>query len=267
MNADNNNDDKPLLAIETDIDDDDLLDPQEDDAHPSVSPATPAESFFLSPQLRTNTVSAYALAAQLRTSSSRGATTTVATDDFQSAFGDEGEMQMARDGSLHNNNDSLFGKDILVLSRCVIPEDEDTFQDTMSTPRNTSDSEPTSEGMNMAQVVYTNVKGIWSWGKGLPLVGYLEGITETVASKVVSIAGTSLSDIDNAVVGVVSGLDTSYLNPAISAVVDAIMKGVGKADSTFRPMIESVVPSMAKKTDKATGGAPELTTTPVAAVN
>lgn len=255
-------DDKPLLAIETDIDDDDLLDP-----HPSVSPATPAESFFLSPQLRTNTVSAYALAAQLRTSSSRGATT-VATDDFQSAFGDEGDMPMPRDGSLHNNSaDSLFGKDILVLSRTVIPEDEDTFQDTMSTPINATDTSSTSsEGINAAQVVYSNVKGIWSWGKGLPLVGYLEGITEAVASKVVSIAGTSLSDIDNAVVGVVSGLDTSYLNPAISAVVDAIMKGVGKADSTFRPMIESVVPIAAKAT-KGTGAAPELTTTPVAAVN
>ena len=56
MNADNN-DDQPLLAIETDIDDDDLLDPQDDNTHPSVRPAMPAESFFLSPQLRTNTVS------------------------------------------------------------------------------------------------------------------------------------------------------------------------------------------------------------------
>ena len=255
-----NVDDKPLFAIETDIDDDDLLDP-----HPSVSPATPAESFFLSPQLRTNAVSAYALAAQLRTSSSRGANTTVATDDFQSAYGDEGDMPMARDGSLHNSSaDSLFGKDILVLSRSVIPEDEDTFQDTMSTPTNTTDT--SSEGINAAQVVYSNVKGIWSWGKGLPLVGYLEGVTEAVASKVVSIAGTSLSDIDSAVVGVVSGLDTSYLNPAIAAVVDAIMKGVGKADSTFRPMIESVVP-MAAKTTTSTGAAPELTTTPVVAVH
>lgn len=258
-----NFDDKPLFAIETDIDDEDLLDP-----HPSVSPATPAESFFLSPQLRTNAVSAYALAAQLRTSSSRGANTTVATDDFQSAYGDEGDMPMARDGSLHYSSaDSLFGKDILVLSRTVIPEDEDTFQDTMSTPTNTADSTSTSsEGVNAAQVVYSNVKGIWSWGKGLPLVGFLEGVTEAVASKVVSIAGTSLSDIDSAVVGVVSGLDTSYLNPAIAAVVDAIMKGVGKADSTFRPMIESVVHTAAKTTN-STGDAPELTTTPVVAVH
>ena len=127
-----NPDDKPLFAIVTDIDDDDLLDNaqaydydnDDDDGHPSLSPATPAESFFLSPQLRTNTVSAYALAAQLRTTS-RGGTTTVATDDFQTACGDDGELQMARDGSPHNNtnhnnSESLFGKDILVDRKSVV---------------------------------------------------------------------------------------------------------------------------------------------------
>ena len=126
----------------------------------------------------------------------------------------------------------------------------------------------------MVQVVYTKAKCIWSWGKGLPLVGSLEGITEAVASKVVSIAGASLSDIDSAVTGVASGLDSSYFNPAISAVVDAIMKGVSKADSTFRPMIEAVVPRVLSplgiKASESKGEgstAPEVTTTPVVTIN
>jgi hypothetical protein len=201
--------------------------------------------------------------------SSRG-TTTVATDDFQSAFDNEGDMQDASvmSGSIH---ESLFGKDILVLSRSVIPED-DRFEETMSTPNTPSGSTTANpQDVNAAQVVYSKAKDVWSWGKGLPLVGFFEGVAESVVSKAVSLAGTSMSDIDGAVQNVVSSLDTSYLNPAIAAVVDAIMKGVGKADSTFRPMIESVAPSVlgiVKKAEtKGNSEAPELTTAPVTKVN
>lgn len=263
-------DDNNPLRVETDIEDDDPLDP-----HPCLSPATPAESFFLSPHLRTNNVSAFALAQQLRTSS-RGGTTTVATDDFQSAFDNEGDMQdnnytyATTSAGSNSNHDSLFGKDILVLSRSVIPED-DRFEETMSAPNTPSGSTTSNQDVNAAQVVYSKAKDVWIWGKGLPVVGFFEGVTESVVSKVVSIAGTSMSDIDGAVQNVVSSLDTSYLNPAIAAVVDAIMKGVGKADSTFRPMIESVAPSVlgiSKPTEsKASTEAPELTTAPVTKVN
>jgi flavin-binding protein dodecin len=172
----------------------------------------------------------------------------------------------------NSNHDSLFGKDILVLSRSVIPED-DRFEESMSAPSTPSGSTtPTSpQDVNAAQVVYSKAKDVWTWGKGLPVVGFFEGVTESVVSKVVSIAGTSMSDIDGAVQNVVSSLDTSYLNPAIAAVVDAIMKGVGKADSTFRPMIESVAPSVlgiSKPAEsKERTEAPELTTAPVTKVN
>lgn len=278
----------PNLEINTDIHDDDLF-----DAHPSVSPETPAESFFISPELRTNNVSAFALASELHRSASksgrRSGASTLATDDFQSAHDHEGDIDESAAAARANITpfpivyDSLFGKDILVLSRSSIPEDddndtlqedeEDTFQDTiMSSPIETTTT--TDDHVNAAQVVYEKVKDVWTWGKGLPVVGFFEGITEAVANKVVSVAGTSLEEIDGQIKPVVAGIDTSYLNPAIEAIVKAIMNGVGKADETFRPVIEAVVPTVLgplgllesdkKKDELKASDTPELTTTPVA---
>lgn len=271
----------PDLQINTDVnDDDDVFDP-----HPSVSPETPAESFFISPELRTNNVSAFALANELHRSASKSGSSRrsgASTDDFQSAFDNEAEIEenvSAVKSPFPVVVDSLFGKDILVLSRSSIPEDEafqlqedDTFQDTMSTPT----TETTTDGVNAAAAVYEKVKDVWTWGKGLPVVGFFEGVTEAVVNKVVSVAGTSLEEIDGHVKPVVAGLDTSYLNPAIEAIVAAIMSGVGKADDTFRPVIEAVVPTVLgplglmdsdKKKERKASDTPELTTTPLARSN
>jgi hypothetical protein len=218
------------------------------DVHRSLSPANSAEDFFLSPDLRTHTISAYALAAQLR--SSRGMTT-VATDEFQSAV--EEETNIPRRTLVEK--ESLFGRDILVHSRCSFPsyDDEEEDQDnhleskilnTYISSEQTMSTSTTENEANVAQVIYGKAKDVWSWGKGVPLVGFFEGVTESVAANVISIAGVSLSDIDNAVKDVVTGLDTSYFNPAIATVVSAILRGVGKADDTFRPMIEYVGPTI-----------------------
>jgi hypothetical protein len=234
------------------------LDDDTMDVHRSLSPANSAEDFFLSPDLRTNTISAYALAAQLR--SSRGLTT-VATDEFQSAV--EEEIHVPRRTTVEK--ESLFGRDILVHSRCSFPAfDDDDEEDegegeeendkvnpfesktlvTHTDIEQTMSTSTTENQVNVAQVVYGKAKDIWSWGKGIPVVGFFEGVTESVATNVISIAGVSLSDIDNAVKDVVTGLDISFLNPAIATVVTAILNGVGKADDTFRPMIEYVGPTI-----------------------
>mmetsp|Transcript_25290 Transcript_25290/g.42006 ORF Transcript_25290/g.42006 Transcript_25290/m.42006 type:complete len:297 (+) Transcript_25290:139-1029(+) len=282
------------LHVDTDIIDDDANTVDDDDDHPVVSPETPAESFFISPELRTTNVSAFALASQLRTHSKlsssrsqRSGTSTVATDDFQSACGNEMELEEEEAYAPNNTvtSSSLFGTDILVLSRSVIPEDDDddddfsnddTFQDTMSTNPTSNASTPTIESPpNAAQVVYEKAKDVWTWGKGLPVVGFFEGITEAVASKVVSVAGTSLEEIDGHIKPVVAGLDTSYLNPAIEAIVKAIMSGLGKADDTFRPVIQAVVPTVLgplglledKKNGEKESATPELTTAPVVSIN
>lgn len=260
-------------------------DHDDDDPHRSVSPETPAESFFISPELRTNNVSAFALASQLRSKASsssrsqRSGTSTVATDDFQSAFDNEDDMVLKdqqRRTATNGSTESLFGKDILVLSHSVIPEDEfedddddslsnenhqqeeqdtdeeHTFQDTMSKKSKSSKKTTTTtpvvdnaDQANPASVVYEKAKDVWTWGKGLPVVGFFEGITEAVANKVVSVAaGTSLEEIDGHLKPVVAGIDSSYLNPAIDAIVRTLMSGVGKADATFRPVIEAVVPAV-----------------------
>jgi hypothetical protein len=240
-----------ILQIDTsNLDDyDDLL----LDHHPVVSPETPAESFFISPELRTNNVSAFALADQLR---GKSRASSVATEDFQPAFDNETDMY---NHSTHGVVESLFGKDILVHSRNPISEaDDETYQDTMSQP---VQAKAVNEGPNAAQVVYEKAKDIWSWGKGLPIVGFFEGVTESVAAKAVSIAGTSLEGIDSAVKPHLAGLDTSYLNPAIEAIVKMIMGGVSKAETIVGAILPAVLGPVglieAEKKDEET--TPELT--------
>mmetsp|Transcript_17788 Transcript_17788/g.30217 ORF Transcript_17788/g.30217 Transcript_17788/m.30217 type:complete len:139 (-) Transcript_17788:73-489(-) len=94
---------------------------------------------------------------------------------------------------------------------------------------------------NVSQSVYEKAKGVWSWGKGIPVVGFAGRMAESIASKVVGIAGTSFEEIDGAVKPQLSGLDAGYINPAINAVVVVVMKGVSKGDDILRPVVVSVL--------------------------
>lgn len=234
--------------------------------HLPLSPATPAESFFLSPELSesSNSVSAFALAAQLqsRRSSRSASATSIATDDFASACENETDIENVPETSTTTTTTtSLFGKDILVLSREPIPEDSLDYEETMSTEQEQQPS------YNLSQGVYEKAKGVWSWGKGLPVVGFAERVAEGIASKMVGIAGTSLDEIDGAVKPQLSGLDTSYLNPAIYAVVGVVMKGVSKGDDILRPVVSLMLNTVGikllenKKETPAAEQAPEVTTT------
>lgn len=218
------------------------------DEHRSVSPLNAAESFFLSPQLRTNQISANALASELRqrTSSrygrsSRSGVSTVATDDFLSAVGSEAGINERYNIITNRSADAFFGKDI------IIEQDENMVN--------------SSDDMDVAQTVYGKAKDIWSWGKDLPVVGFFEGITESVASKVVEMAGTTLGDLDKDVIAPkLAEFDMSFLNPLVAKIVEALMAGGAKGNELIAYVGKPLGLIEAEK-KPATKVAPEVTTT------
>lgn len=225
---------------------------QSPQAHPILSPATPAESFFLSQELKTSNVSAFALAAQIHRNRNGGKFSSgrsnasgqsVATDDFISTCEYSNDWNSDGLNYIHNYNESLSGKDVLIHSREPILEDEEfEYQDAnenMTDPLRNGEQE---NAVNAAQQAYEAAKGVWLWGKSIPLLGFAEGVAEAVALKVVRLAGTSLEDLDAQVKPQLCGLDKGFLNPAIGKVVSIIMAGLGKGKATFSPIFMTIAP-------------------------
>lgn len=147
------------------------------DAHAPVSPMRAAEALFLE-DMPTQTISAAALAQQIhvRHRPLSLAATSVATDDFQSAFDDT-----------HSFLDSPFGKDALTFSRDHSGEEQE-FKESMEDTH-----------VDAAEKVYENVKGAWAWGKGIVVFSPFMGMAEGVAGKVVEMAGSNLEEVDGRV--------------------------------------------------------------------
>lgn len=214
-------------------------------AHPALSPAAPFESFFISSQLKTSNLSAFALAAQIHRNTGRSLSgrsnasgISVATDDFASTCENSCDLNAEEANYIHNYSDYLFGKDVLVHSRePILVIEEINYQDANEDMSTTDEST-----VNAAQQAYEGAKGVWTWGKGIPLLGFAEGVAEAVAKKLVSVAGTSFEDIDANVKPHISGLDKDILNPAINKIVGIIMAGISKGDATFRPIFMAIAP-------------------------
>jgi len=281
------------LSSIDDEDDDDIVMPMSvnspERAHPPLSPATPAESFFLSPELKSSNVSAFALAAEIRRNKSARSIASMGTDEFATAasFGSQGDSPSRSVGAAANtfgfpfslsnssSRENLFGKDVLVHSRDtpshILQDDNFTFEDSTAATEDTmmtSNKTEEEKSVDAATTVYESVKNVWTWGKGVPVIGFGEGVAEAVAGKVLGLAGTSIPELDTAIKPHVAGLDTDFLNPAINAVVGAIMGGVSKGDDMIRPVVMKVVPTILgplgmvedEKKKPVTNTAPELTT-------
>jgi len=206
----------------------------DDDQFPLVSPFNPAEAYFFSSDLQTNRVSAQALASQLQQQQqhqhmmSTSSALTTATDDFHSTAESETEFD---DKKKNNNNkltsdsSSLYGKDILIKSLEKRPS---IIEQPENDPEITNMSTSTEEDhVNAAQSVYGTAKNVWTWGKSIPVIGFMEGVTEAVASKVVGLAGSSLEEVDNSLISPnLAGLDSAILNPVVETIVGYLMGGV-----------------------------------------
>eukprot|EP00547_Thalassionema_nitzschioides_P011258 CAMPEP_0194260468 /NCGR_PEP_ID=MMETSP0158-20130606/45528_1 /TAXON_ID=33649 /ORGANISM="Thalassionema nitzschioides, Strain L26-B" /LENGTH=317 /DNA_ID=CAMNT_0039000561 /DNA_START=105 /DNA_END=1060 /DNA_ORIENTATION=- len=279
----------------------------EDDAgHRSVSPLNPAESFFLSPELRTNQISAFALATELRHKTgsryrgSRSGQSTVATDDFHSAVGSETDH--FRYNLITNRSaDTFFGKDIIIEQDESMTSDEPInaahqYKTQIATDKNCiqievapkdgkflisqvihikssssgkdiiieqDESMTSDEPINAAQTVYGKTKEIWAWGKDLPVIGFFEGVAESVAGKVVEIAGTTLEDVDQTIISPkLAGLDTSFLNPIVEKIIEALMAAGANANQliTYVGKPLGIIEAEEKKKPVKTI-APEVTST------
>ena len=91
--------------------------------------------------------------------------------------------------------------------------------------------------VDAAETVYETAKGVWAWGKGVPVVSTFLGISETVAGKAVGLAGTNLGEIDGTIKPHLEKLDSGVLNPAIEAVVKIVLQTAGKTEDIVKPII------------------------------
>jgi hypothetical protein len=269
------------------------------DPHPPPSPPSPAERLFLC-DVPTQCISATALAEQIHQSSSskshvhrRSGNLSVQTDGstagWVTASGIEDDSLCNETPTLHpissrssdtiktpfsetDDEDSayenFFKKDILSRKiRDLSEVDEDNYLESdMATPVTTSSSPtkffPTEapQHVDAAETVYDTAKGVWAWGKGVMIFKPFLGLTEVVASKVAGMVGSDLASVDGAFVHKLHEIDDSMLNPAIAAILGALLGAAGKTEDVLMPLVISILKPLGLIKDSAEN--PELTTVP-----
>merc|ERR1712154_517768 len=98
-------------------------------------------------------------------------------------------------------------------------------------------------------------------GKGVPVVGFFENITEAVATKVVGIAGSTLEEVDSSLIGPkLVDLDLQFLNPLVEKIVGYLMGGASNMNEmiTYVGKPLGLIEDEAKKTP-TTSIEPEVT--------
>jgi hypothetical protein len=128
---------------------------------------------------------------------------------------------------------------------------------------------PASDDLKIdaAEVVYGKAKGIWAWGKTVPVVSFFVGTTETVASKALGVVGTDFAEIDGKLSEELAKLDTGVLNPAIKKIAEVLISAAGKSEDTLKPIIMAILKPLGlikseaqEATPEAHTSAPEITT-------
>jgi hypothetical protein len=248
-----------------------------EDLHPPISPKSGCEEFFLGEEIDTQSVSATALAEQLRIthqSRSTGGDDFVTArdhDDFMTAASDPLHLSSTfshhHEPSLNTYNAStpVFGKDALAYTRSFddSPPSPEFHESNMSTTPSSS-SKRTNYEINPAEKVYITAKDVWGWGKTVMVFKPFLGLAEGVAGKAVSIVGSSLADLDGAVTANLTKVDDKILNPSISAVVNIVFNAMQKTEDIVKPVIMAVLKPIGLVKGKAEN--PELTTSYKSAV-
>lgn len=114
------------------------------------------------------------------------------------------------------------------------------------TPASTTPVTTTDEPhFDVAQNVYSHAKGIWAWGKTVPVISNILGLTEAVTTKVLDTAvHMDLPAIDSQVAQPnLKKLDDEVVTPVILAVWKLIGPAVSKSEEMFvKPVMTEVVP-------------------------
>jgi hypothetical protein len=237
-----------------------------EDLHPPVSPKSGCEDFFLGEDLDTQSVSAADLAKQIHithVARSVGAEDFVTArdhDDFATTSSER--LYLTSNFSHTDTLDSPFGKDALVHSR--------SFDSNPSSPEfheSNTMSSTTHYEINPAEKVYVTAKDVWGWGKTVTVFKPFLGLAEGVAGKVVSVVGSSLTDLDGTVSSNLTKMDDNYLNPALDKLVKVVFDAMQKTENIVKPVIMAILKPVGLVKNKAEN--PELTTsyksTPMAA--
>lgn len=98
---------------------------------------------------------------------------------------------------------------------------------------------------DVAQNVYGTAKGIWSWGKSVPVVSNLLGLSEVIVAKVLdATVHIDLPALDSQVASPqLKKLDDDIVTPAILAIIQFIEPALVKGDEmVIKPVMKEVVP-------------------------
>jgi hypothetical protein len=216
------------------------------------------ESWLLG-NLPTQNISASALAQELNQRHRHNASST-SCDEYKSAY--TAEFKSTRsDNSDHFSTaqeeeveESIFSKDAFSYSREApievkeeperITQERTMAAKTVSAKKTTIAPVPAPSGemeqplyVDPAEKIYGTAKGVWGWGKGIIIFSPFLGVAEGIAGKVMQTVGSSLADVDSAVMDKLHTLDDGVLNPAIKKVVDAVMGAVMKTEKFMKPII------------------------------
>jgi hypothetical protein len=271
-----------------------------DDVKEPLSPPSGAESLFLagltasrlsasvvSEQVkinhrqRTQSMDSFASFASFRSVPS--STRSAATDDFMSCVGSQNDLDelLLLDDLNSQQHQSRFFKILEHEAEGAddTHDDIDTNDNMATTYVNSkyatspatkaplksttsSTSSSAEEGMKVdaAETVYGKAKDIWAWGKTVPVVSFFVGTTEKVASKALGVAGTDFGTLDSKIAAELAKLDAGVLNPAIEAIVKAVVNAAGKSEGTLKPFIISILKPLGMIKSEADESNPEAHT-------
>jgi len=216
-----------------------------EDLQRPLSPATPAEHFFL-PNFPPSDISALALAANLkhfqRPIGRRSANTSVvsfASDDFHSCV---------------EYLDSEAPKNIRVIQEDF--QEENSFY-SLGPPETeimaeVKTEETTKITLDPSQHLYGGIKNVWGFGSSFILTKPFAKVTEAVAGKLLDITtGMEFSGVDEEVKPKLAEIDNAFLNPAISRVIEIVEPVVKKVQSIVHPVAETLLSTVGLKKNKA----------------
>lgn len=196
---------------------------------PSLSPATSAEQFFL-PKLNRSKFSAVALAATLQEYPSQKlgkksgniSVASQSTSDFHSCIDNPEELESdLRLQSLYEN---------MVSS---VPKTDDAA----STPEVREDF-----NIDPSQHLYDGMKNVWGFSSSFALTKPFTQITEKVAGKILNIAtGKEFAGVDEEIKPQLEKLDSQFLNPTITNVVQFVQPLLEKVHSVVHPVVVTVL--------------------------
>eukprot|EP00579_Thalassiosira_antarctica_P018525 CAMPEP_0201947588 /NCGR_PEP_ID=MMETSP0903-20130614/55017_1 /ASSEMBLY_ACC=CAM_ASM_000552 /TAXON_ID=420261 /ORGANISM="Thalassiosira antarctica, Strain CCMP982" /LENGTH=506 /DNA_ID=CAMNT_0048490735 /DNA_START=290 /DNA_END=1810 /DNA_ORIENTATION=- len=115
------------------------------------------------------------------------------------------------------------------------------------------DDEEEEAHFDIAQNVYGTAKNVWAWGKTIPIITTLLGLTETIATKVLDTTiHMDLPAIDeNGVKSQLKKLDDDIVTPAILAVWKIIEPAIAKGvEMVVKSVLTEVLPLVLGSSDK-----------------